>query len=1005
MGVGLENSDLQLSIVIPTHRRADSLLRLLKSMRSQQLGPDQYEVIVVSNLPDQETELQLSQLMPKFNLSFFTAGKVGVNWARNLGLEKASADLIMFLDDDCELTHSDHLQRIITIHQQLPHVAAVGGLYSLHKDANAYEVAYTRMSNQWVKDSLDNELMQVERLLGGNVCYKKSLLDKHNLRFNPEIVFGGAETELHNRMVALHMDMRLSNLSVRHHVKLDAQTFFAKAIRQGFGTQFHSPQNPQLSLKLLSKKSLPLLEFQYRHLFRIGQQKAQRNETWPSAKISRQKMWLYELESRLTKGASDAFAVMSLIYWTAYHHTLVFLGEAWRRIGLAWRVVVVSFHKIYWPVHGTSSKALIRTRYLVWHFFRYRVGAGGWHILRHVIGNRIWRLGQSFFWAFVHAKHFVYDQVRHQIPAFFLHRLPNTIRGEMKRLNVRIRAGFDDRLAGYKFSVSEKPSIYMPISNSCTQSCDYCHLLKAKGQMAESEHNGSLASEFRHMGYRRLTLPCNSLELSKEDLNNKLAELSDFEKEVLLNPDLLEKTNWRERLETLKDQSYEFLLLHRPGQTFRKIYKYLKSTDAAFRILSVQDVSPELPALYSNLYPEDQQLVEWLSTSAVEPILRDPKNRKRAQKIASTLKFLEKEKIRNLPKTSNLHYPFLVPSENAKSVLPRGQVEWSSKSWDQDTTAKYSIVVPVRFQNSHACKILRNFSANEYDKKAFEVIFIDDGNDVPLAPILESVYTDHGDPALRVRVVRWDRQLGDHYDDSYRAGQARNLGVRHSRGDRLLFIDSDIIMSPRLLFELDEKLTDNVLVQFPRHMLKESASKAFRPYEDINHDEDTYRQDHYWEQFKATEDWHSLKNYWKYTCTYGLGVTRKTFESIGPFRSEYIYYGFEDVDFGYRLYQKGAKFLLLKSPVYHLYPDAENSFHFDQQKRFNALSRSASIFLHRNFDLAFYMDLNHYLDSSVSLRLLKPYYYLRYKWKALVHVAKPILSENQVAKVTSTKSS
>ncbi|NQY99691.1 MAG: glycosyltransferase [Bdellovibrionales bacterium] len=963
----MESTDLQLSIVVPTHRRADSLVRLLKSFKHQDLQPDHFEVIVVSNLPDQETELKLSQLTPKHQMHYFTAGKVGVNWARNLGLSKAKADFVFFLDDDCELTHNDHFSRLITIHKQLPHVAAVGGLYTLPAEANPYERAYTKMSNDWVKDSLDKDLMQVERLLGGNVCYKKSLLKKADLEFNSAIVFGGAETELHNRMVKNFMDMRLSNLSVRHHVKLDAQTFFAKAIRQGYGSHFQDEKSDPNSLQLLSKKRLSFLNFQYRHLFRVGQKKANRGETWPSAKISRRKMWAYELESRTAKLASDSYAAASLAYWTAYHHILVVLGKVWKQVGYVWKLAVVGFHKAYWPAHGSAIQAghYIRS-FAVKNYRKYVVGA---------------------FWKLAHSTHFVFDVFRHQVPAFLQHKLPEKMRTEMKRLNVRLRAGFDDRLAGYKFSVSDKPSVYFPISKTCTKNCDYCGLIRAKDQFADFNLSNTdadeLTADLKHMGYNRLTIPCNLAAMSSSEADENLAALGQFDKELLLNPDILADSNWQALIKDWQVKGFEFLLLHRPGNSFREIYKFLKKGKAPYRVLSVQDVSPELSSLYSTLYPEDHQLVEWLSTSAVEPVLRDPKNRKRAQNIARTLKFFEKEDIKTLPKTSNLHYPFLVPTENVTTVLPSGEMAWSSDSFGQAGKINYSIVIPVRFQISHACKVLRNLSANAYEKSSFEVIFVDDGNDQPLSPEIAKCFQEHCDSDLKACVVRWDRKAGDRFDDSYRAGQARNLGVRHSRGERLMFVDSDILISPQLLFDLDSQLGDKMLVQFPRHMMKESASHQFMPYEQIDQSEHTYKQNHYWEQFKATKDWESLKNYWKYTCTYGLAVTRKTFESVGPFRSEYIYYGFEDVDFGYRLYQSGAKFLLLNSPVYHLYPDKENSFHFDQQKRFNALSRSASIFLHRNFDLAFYMDLNHFLDSSVSLRLLKPYYYLRYRWKAL----------------------
>ncbi|MEO0335844.1 MAG: glycosyltransferase, partial [Pseudomonadota bacterium] len=749
---------MQLSIVIPTHRRADSLVRLLKSFRKQSLEPNLFEVIVVSNLPDQETELQLSQLTPKFNLRYFTVGKVGVNWARNVGLEKAQADFVFFLDDDCELTNEDHFFRLVKIHNELPDVAAVGGLYTLPDSANEFELAYTKMANGWIRESLKGKRMQVKRLLGGNVCYKKLHLQKEGLSFNSEIVFGGAETELHDRMIERKLDLRLSDLSVCHHVKLDAQTFFTKALRQGYGSRFSEKENSSSHLGLLSRKKLPLLEFQYRQLYRAGQLRAKRKKGWPSSKMNSRQVWYYDFLTRAIKWTADTEASIN------------------RSLNIA-------------------------------------------------------------FW-------FLFHQLPNHIPVMVSH--------ELKKLNVRIRTGIDQRLTGYKLSVSEKPSAYLPISKKCELDCDYCHLIKAKDDVVSGQTSAQLASDLGRMGYRRVTIPCNTLSLQDEELETTLQKLESFEKEVLLNPDLVNQSNWKPKVADLHRRGFEFLVLHRPGLFFRDLYRHLKTEKMNFRILSVQDISPDLTSLYSIIYPEDQRLVEWLSTSAVEPILRDPRNRSWARKIAGTFRYLEREQIKTLPKSSNLHYPFLIPNRSYSSMVPSGDLAWSSPSSDRNSLdVRHSIVVPVRFQNAHACKILRNFSALNYDKSGFEIVYVDDGNESKLAPLIQQTFEKYCDPDLQVKVIRWDRLAGEGFDDSYRAGQARNLGVWHSRGKNLLFVDSDILVSPMLLKELDQKLKNNMLVQFPRHMLKPSASKSYVPYNKIKVGQDTYQEEHYWEQFKS----------------------------------------------------------------------------------------------------------------------------------------------------------
>lgn len=89
-----------ISVIIPTHNRPHLLLQALQSIEEQVEKPD--EVIVVMDGENEETEKFLSSY--KTNHFAFQYMKVpnskGACFARNLGADKASGTILMFLDDD-----------------------------------------------------------------------------------------------------------------------------------------------------------------------------------------------------------------------------------------------------------------------------------------------------------------------------------------------------------------------------------------------------------------------------------------------------------------------------------------------------------------------------------------------------------------------------------------------------------------------------------------------------------------------------------------------------------------------------------------------------------------------------------------------------------------------------------------------------------------------------------------------------------------------------------------
>ncbi len=227
---------MKFSIVIPTHRRHQSLIHLLESIKKQTYEPSLLEINIVTNLPDPFFEFsQFREVAEGLDWNVYTVKALGVNKARNLGIRKAQGDLVLLLDDDCELKSSNYLSELEGWHQRHPRAVAIGGSYAVDHTATPLDRAYNCVAKQW--QALDHfGDYRSSRLVGGNVCYKKDLLLRSGEFFDEGIAFGGAEAEFHWRLNKKGFEtLFIESLEVFHKTQLRVDDLVRKAVLQAQG--------------------------------------------------------------------------------------------------------------------------------------------------------------------------------------------------------------------------------------------------------------------------------------------------------------------------------------------------------------------------------------------------------------------------------------------------------------------------------------------------------------------------------------------------------------------------------------------------------------------------------------------------------------------------------------------------------------------------------------------------------------------------------------------------
>jgi len=113
-------TNLKLSIIIPTHNSASTIQRCVRSLTSQSFPREQFEIIVVDDgSKDNSTTIAKEAGADQI----IVTEPCYIGKARNIGVQNAKADLLAFIDSDCEA--EDGWVKIIV--KELENFPAIGG--------------------------------------------------------------------------------------------------------------------------------------------------------------------------------------------------------------------------------------------------------------------------------------------------------------------------------------------------------------------------------------------------------------------------------------------------------------------------------------------------------------------------------------------------------------------------------------------------------------------------------------------------------------------------------------------------------------------------------------------------------------------------------------------------------------------------------------------------------------------------------------------------------------
>jgi glycosyltransferase involved in cell wall biosynthesis len=113
----------------------------------------------------------------------------------------------------------------------------------------------------------------------------------------------------------------------------------------------------------------------------------------------------------------------------------------------------------------------------------------------------------------------------------------------------------------------------------------------------------------------------------------------------------------------------------------------------------------------------------------------------------------------------------------------------------------YSFIVPVYNRPDEVQELLDSLLRLD-DSISFEVIIVEDGSTVPCLDIIDGYKNQ-----LNIRYIMNEANWGG-------GAVPRNMGAGQAQGDYLIFLDSDVLLSPKYLQEVDSFLSFNELDAF-----------------------------------------------------------------------------------------------------------------------------------------------------------------------------------------------
>ncbi|MDR6998994.1 glycosyltransferase [Neobacillus niacini] len=276
---------------------------------------------------------------------------------------------------------------------------------------------------------------------------------------------------------------------------------------------------------------------------------------------------------------------------------------------------------------------------------------------------------------------------------------------------------------------------------------------------------------------------------------------------------------------------------------------------------------------------------------------------------------------------------------------------------NQNQKIEVSIIIPS--YNKYPLNLFTLYSLENqtFNLEKMEVIIIDDGSTDQTEETLQNYH-----PPYQFKYIRNNENLG--------RAKVRNIGIQASSGSILIFLDAEMLVDPNFVTNhvkyhqaksnlimsgvmYSQNIISCIFPKYDREKLAQIAEivkdnqnlnskfskyekTASKPYPLINKSDITNQT--YGDLIKNANSWFrkitskygaGLEGFefpWMALLTGNVSLRKELLSKAGIFDEDFVKYGYEDWELGYRLYKAGAKYLNAKDLVsYHQEHPVEES--------------------------------------------------------------------------------
>lgn len=217
---------MKISIIIPAYNAENTIKRCLLSIINQTYN--NIEIVVVNDGSTDNTLKILKELSIKYkNIVVYNKKNNGVSSARNKGLEICTGDFITFIDSD------DYIDNIFL--EEMINLIKISNL-----DLVACGIKYESKSGKIIKDNTYEKIIaKTKKEIGNNLnkfnksfvygkIYKKSIIERNNIKFNENISLGEDTLFVMEYLYFIENGIAILNKSLYHYVDANIDSLSKK---------------------------------------------------------------------------------------------------------------------------------------------------------------------------------------------------------------------------------------------------------------------------------------------------------------------------------------------------------------------------------------------------------------------------------------------------------------------------------------------------------------------------------------------------------------------------------------------------------------------------------------------------------------------------------------------------------------------------------------------------------------------------------------------------------